>query len=784
MTPSRTDSSPTGVAGPTRTAGTAPVSRPSWMGAGRGLSARQVRWFVGLAIAGIGVIDLVVTAAHGAPAPHGRGLGVRLARAALWGPYLLPVAAMALVTVCRGLLHGKRNAWIVSVAAVAASAVGTHAHGQDLLGGLPSLVVLGVLLLARGSFRAGPDPTRPRDALRVLLVGEATVFVYGTLGLYLLDSQFLDSSTVMEALGDALRSMVLLAPSSVSAANTHGRWLLESIRVGALIAVFLGATKLILAYVPRRPTPSERAVVVDLLDRWGDSSLAPFHLLGDKQWFVTPAADGFVGYVLAGRAAVALGEPVAAPNARAETARRFCAFCETNGWTPAFHQVSPSGALALAAAGMKVAKIGEEAVVDVRNWTIDGPEHKSLRSAIRRIERAGYDAVELEQPLDDATLVELRRVSDAWMGDGRHRERTFTVGQFGADYLRTTRVIAVRHRETAQVAAFANLVDTYRSTAGNFDLMRRDPDAPNGVMEYLFVALIERFRQEGYEGMTLGLAPMANITGDATRDRAMRLAYERGERLFNYQGLRRFKDKWSPNWEPRYVGYRSEADLPRVALAIARAGELPDSRSAFGRVRAIGRRLPATLTLGGLVIWLMAVTSRSPALHPQLLRDLGLAWRDLVHLQIWRLPTSQLIETRPGFLWSNIALFVLALPVAEWRLGTRRAVGLFFLCDWCSTLLTLAALRVGSWWSPTAAHILTVRDGGPSAGAWALAIAAGLSISGVARRRVAAGAMFTFLAAAVVFHHRLFDSQHILAAMTAAAVVTIARGKHPWRHRP
>ncbi len=738
--------------------------------------SRRLRWLLAVAVIGIGVIDLVVTAAHGVPTPHGRGAGSRFVRAALWGQYLLPAAAMALVTVSRSLLHAKRNAWRIAVVAVAASVVGTHARGQNLLGVLPATIVLVVLLAGHNSFRAPSERGRASDALRVLLVGEATVFAYGTVGLYLLDSQFRESTSLLEAVGDALRSMILLPPSAVSPEGLHGRWLVESVRVGALIAVLMAAGKLILAFAARRPSSAERAAVVDVLTRWGDNALASFQLVGDKQWFMLDGHDGFVGFVVAGRTAVALGEPVAAPADRAALTRGFRDYCELNGWTPAFHQVTPAGAEALVGAGLKVTKIGEEAILDVQQWNTAGPEHKSLRSALRRIERAGYEAVELPQPLDDAVLHELRRVSDAWMGDGTHRERGFTVGQFDADYLRSTTVIAVRHHDTGRIAAFANVVDSFRSSVGNFDLMRRDPDAPNGVMEFLFVALIERFRAEGRTGMTLGLAPMAGITGDTTRDRAMRLAYERGERLFNYQGLRRFKEKWSPRWEPRYLGYRSEADLPRVALAIARAGELPDTRSTFGKTRAVARRLPATLTLSGLVLWFMAITQRTPALHPQLLRDLGLAWRDLLRLQVWRLPTSQLIETSPGFIISNIALFLIAMPVGEWRLGTRRAVGVFFLCDWVSTLLTLGGLRVGSWWSPMAAHLLTVRDGGPSAGAWALAISIGVSFAHPRVRAAAVGAMFTFLGAAAVFHHRLFDFQHLIAALCAVAVaMTLGR---------
>lgn len=126
---------------------------------------------------------------------------------------------------------------------------------------------------------------------------------------------------------------------------------------------------------------------------------------------------------------------------------------------------------------------------------------------------------------------------------------------------------------------FANLLPSYQSLDGSFDLMRRRPDAVNGVMDYLFVGLIERFRAAGYAGMNLGLAPLSGAgTGSSLADRVIKTLYQHGGAAFNFAGLRAFKQKWQPRWEPRYLAYLAETDLPKAALAVARAGELPDPR--------------------------------------------------------------------------------------------------------------------------------------------------------------------------------------------------------------
>ena len=745
------------------------------------LHARPVRLTTaGLAVAA-GIADLVVTAAHGGPM-HVTGVSGHVLRAVLGAQYALPAVAVTLIWVSRGLYRAKRNAWLVAVVAAVVSIVATHAHAQNLIGVLPSAVLLGTLLAGRRAFRARHDPARPRDALRVLAVGAIAVFVYGVIGLLLLDSQFTTNVGVVAAARDALRSMALLAPSHVDPATHHGRWLLESIRVASSIVVFTAAARLILTYI--RPVPlTERRAVDQLAHEWGDTALVPFQIGADKSFFLSADNSTFIAYVLVNDVAIALGEPVGPPNRRSAVMTEFNSWCELNGWLPAFHQLTPTGADQARHSGLDVLKIGEEAIVDLASWSLAQPEHKSLRSALRRVERAGFVVVQLPTPIDDDTLAQLRAVSDSWLAGG-HRERTFTVGQFDAERLRTATLLAVRHHDTGRIVAFVDVLDHHRSTSGNFDLMRRDPDSPNGVMDALIVALIERFRDEGLSAMTLGLAPMVNISGNRLRERVMRLAYERGEALFNYQGLRHFKDKWRPRWEPRYVAFTSDAALPKIAVAIARAGELASSNARLHRVRRVVQRLPATLCLGALVIWFMAATNGSPVLHDELLRHIGLAWRDLKHLQFWRLPTSQLAETTAGFVWSNVALLLIILPIAEWRLGTRRTVLVFFLGDWASTLITLIALRLVSPWSPWAAHILTVRDAGPSSGAWALVITVALTLHPPRARRILSITLMAFLVTTMVVHGRLFDVQHLLSGLAAAAGVAFVNARRNRRHDP
>ncbi|MGZ4771580.1 MAG: bifunctional lysylphosphatidylglycerol flippase/synthetase MprF [Ilumatobacteraceae bacterium] len=687
----------------------------------------------------------------------------------LGGRYLLLIAGIVLILSAHGLMRGKRNAWRVAMIAGAWSIVGHHLKEADAAGLVSCAVLVIALLAGREAFVARPDPVLARSGWRLLATGELVVLIYGLAGLYFLDAEYRESSTLLQSLGDVLRLLVLLPTRSVVPVTRHGMWFVASVRFAALLVVLIALARVVSAVIVSRGTPADRRAVEALLAQWGATPLAYFHLLGEKHWFLASDGASFIGYQVVGTVAVALGEPIGEPSSCRLVTDEFVEYCVRSGWSVAFHQVTPPGAELLVGSGLKMLKIGEEAMIPVQTWSLEGAGYKWLRSALRRIERAGLEIAELPTPLSAHDLEQLRQVSDSWLADGGHRERTFTLGQFDVDELNATAVLVLRERTTARIVAFANIIPSYRSRAGNFDLMRRRSDAPNGAMDALFVALIHRFRDAGLERMSLGMVPFVGADADTLPARAIRLLYERGERAFNSQGLFRFKNKWHPEWEPRYLVYRSDVDLPRIAAAVARVGELPDPRSMLTRVRRIARRMPFSCALIGVITWLMVVTRIDSDSHKTLLRAIGLGWHDLIRLQVWRLPTSQLMQTSPGLVWSIVALCFIAAPIAEWRAGTMKTVILFFLCDWVSTISVLIGTEIVG--SPTAQHP-SIRDAGSSSGAWALTFLVLSTIHDRRRRNVAFGVAGAFLVTALVVHHRLFDVQHLVAA--AAALVGIS----------
>ncbi len=487
--------------------------------------------------------------------------------------YVLLLCGLVLLGSLRSLWHGKRHAWQICVAVIALSAIAHPLRRGDIVGLAPTIAVGFSLLGSRQLFPARSDQAYVREGLRWLFLGSALVYVYGTSGLWLMDSAFREPHEIGESSVQAARLLFILPSTTIDPISHHGVWFIDSVRFLMIVVVLVSIWHFVHPVIIGTPVHrAEHDQIRRLLEQHATTGLAHFHLLDDKLRYIADDGRSFLTYRLVGSTAVALGEPIGEEEPCRAVARSFVQYCELNGWSFAFHQVSGPGAELLSSVGLRKLKIGEEAIVPVQSFTLEGSHFKRTRTKNRQLLKEGMVITELAQPIDADTMTQLREVSDAWLADGGHRERCFSVGAFEPQYLRDTAVLVARSNE-GRIEAFVNVLPPYSSGIGNFDLMRRRPDAPNGVMELMLVHLIERFRDEGLRGMTLGLAPLANIEGTGVVARTLRAIYEREGTAFNFKGLFEFKDKWRPDWEPRYLVYRAEVQLPMIAFAVARVGE-------------------------------------------------------------------------------------------------------------------------------------------------------------------------------------------------------------------
>lgn len=346
------------------------------------------------------------------------------------------------------------------------------------------------------------------------------------------------------------------------------RALVGAAAVGLLFAV----AHLIRAARPRRQPPSEGDLLRALpLIRQFPSTQAHLALMGDKALLFAPDDRAFIMYDTEGRSWVAMGDPVGADEeVRRELVWSFRELCERAGGWPVFYQVRPEDLDLYLEVGMNLLKIGEEARVPLTGFNLDGKSKKVLRNTVNKLNR---DGLRLQiVPAQDvlALLPRLKSVSDAWMADKKVREKRFSLGAFKPDYLARTPMAVVWQDD--QPVAFANLLLNETKEEASVDLMRHLPDGPAGIMDYLFIELMQWARGEGYQWFNLGMAPLSGLQNRRLAPLWMRfgaLVFGRGERFYNFRGLHRYKDKFDPEWEPRYLAVPAGVALPVVLANVA-----------------------------------------------------------------------------------------------------------------------------------------------------------------------------------------------------------------------
>jgi phosphatidylglycerol lysyltransferase len=321
-----------------------------------------------------------------------------------------------------------------------------------------------------------------------------------------------------------------------------------------------------------------------------DAQLA---LLGDKDFlFAGGADDGFVMYGVQGRSFVAMGDPVArSEETVSELIWRFKELADARDGTPVFYQITRDHLPLYVDAGFALLKIGEEAWVDLDRFTLQGGQGRKLRQSKSRAENGGasFELVPAGPPVE-AILPELRAVSHAWLGE-KGREKGFSLGFWTDAYMRRCDQAVVRH--AGRIVAFVNVWRSADCNEFSIDLMRQAPDAPGGVMDLLFIGLMNRAKEEGFRWFGLGMAPLSGLPRHhlaSLWSRLGALMYRRGDRFYNFEGLRAFKEKFRPEWRPRYLAYPGALGLPQILLDITVLTATSPQRAAPGPAETDGPR--------------------------------------------------------------------------------------------------------------------------------------------------------------------------------------------------
>ena len=341
-----------------------------------------------------------------------------------------------------------------------------------------------------------------------------------------------------------------------------------------------GAVALILLYamarllVPAQPRPAslneDTLTKVHEIVKASPRTYANLALLGDKQFLLSDSQDAFLMYGVENRSWVAMGDPVGPQEQWEDLTWKFVELCDRYHGQPAFYQIDAQTLDLYTNLGMTFLKLGEEARVPLTSFSLEGAARSGLRHSHNRVARSNYTfrIVPAEQVPD--LLDSLKRVSEAWLQEKNTREKGFSLGFFDPAYIAQCPVALVNNAEG--IAAFANLWQGAARQELSIDLMRHLPNCPEGIMDYLLIELMQWGRQEGYQWFNLGMAPLSGLENRALAplwSKAGNLIFRLGEHFYNFQGLRQYKEKFDPEWRPKYLACRGGLALPRTLTNIA-----------------------------------------------------------------------------------------------------------------------------------------------------------------------------------------------------------------------
>lgn len=463
------------------------------------------------------------------------------------------IVGLALIATARGLSLRLHRALWLSIGLLVAGAASGLTRGLDWGTSLLLSAVALLLFASRSTF------DRKGSLGRQIAAWQWTLALVIALLVYLL-------------LGQALYTGHTLQPFRFAFGAQGPRFLR-----GAFVAM-ISVIVLVIWTWPRWPRPSfilPESADLDRLADWlhqhGSNGYSHLLMLGDKVLRYGRDGESLIGFTAIRNRLVALGDPIGSTEARKQAIADFRRFAETMHCTPVFYQVAPDDLSLYLDNGFALFKLGEIAHVDLKNFSMKGRVNEDKRGAINRGNRLGLTFELTTAPFAAALLAEMRAVSDEWLGK-RGSEKAFSLGRFDPDYLARAPVALVRDAQ-ARLVAFASVVPSYgHRDEYSIDLMRHRGDAPSGTMDFLFVRLMQEAQAMGYARFSLGMAPLAGV-GDtpwaSTAEQLARLAFEHGNRFYNYKGLRAFKDKWNPAWQSMYLAYPPEARLSSIQLDLA-----------------------------------------------------------------------------------------------------------------------------------------------------------------------------------------------------------------------
>ncbi|HEY8659031.1 MAG TPA: phosphatidylglycerol lysyltransferase domain-containing protein [Hanamia sp.] len=477
---------------------------------------------------------------------------------------------LALLITSAFMFKGLKNAWRLALLLSVLSLIGNLTKALDYEEAIFAGIIIILLLISRSQYRIRSSPKWIRLGLLSVAIIFLSVMIFGFVSFYFIDvKHFGIDFTWRQSLVDTMQIFLLGSTNNLHPLTPFGHQFILLINIlGFLSWGFLLFTliKPFLKIEPPNESGRERANF--LLSQYGNSSIDYFKIYKDKLLFFSELHDAFVSYRIANGFAIVLEEPVCAEENKMEVLAEFYKQCSKMGLRTAFYRVDENSILWFDQLRKQKIFIGQEAILDARNFTLEGRDKRSLRNALNSLQKKGYITTIHRAPLQNDLVMELKKISDEWLVAFDKEEQVFSQGMFDAKEIIQQDVITIADAE-GNIAAFLNIIPDYSPEECTYDLIRKTADAPGGCMDALIIKMVEYAKENDRKYINLGLVPMTGITDpNSPAEQLIKYAGEKLKRFKHYHGLRDFKSKYATIWADKFLVYENDYDLLQLPAAL------------------------------------------------------------------------------------------------------------------------------------------------------------------------------------------------------------------------
>ncbi|WP_416197091.1 MAG: Phosphatidylglycerol lysyltransferase [Sporanaerobacter sp.] len=451
-----------------------------------------------------------------------------------------------LIILSKGIFDKVKSAYNLTAALLILGSILTFIKGLDFEEALLLIIIYLLLFSSKDNFYREAAPIKLKNIILLLIITAIMSILYATISYSILGHfKHIKIRSKKEVFAEA--GMVFFM-------------------IWAFVGVFLFSKVRKTKF--KYPDNEDIKELEEFLDKNNGNIMTHLLFLRDKYFYYTKDKRMLIPFATIGDKLVVLGEPIGERDFLKEAIYEFREFADKYAMIPVFYEISDENFSIYHDYGYDFFKLGEEAIINLNEFNLSGKKKKDLRLAKNKVESGELQFEIVNPPFEETFFEEIKEISDEWLGN--RKERGYSMGWFDRDYLSRT-PIAIMKRE-GKIIAFANLMPLYDNESISIDLMRYRNDIPSGTMDALFIELMEWAKSEGYSRFNFGMAPLSNVgvvPYSRNVEKLVRDLYQYGNKIYSFNGLRKYKEKFQPKWESRYLAYPKGSAVTIVLLQIA-----------------------------------------------------------------------------------------------------------------------------------------------------------------------------------------------------------------------